>query len=45
MVRRDMFHEHVAAYWIVLAWPWMALAADSVPIVLFAVILFWWYSD
>jgi hypothetical protein len=47
MARRGMlFDEYVLPVdWIMLARPWMGLAADSLPIVLFAGIMFWWYSD
>jgi len=47
MVRRGMlFDKYVLPVdWVMLARPWMGLAADSSPIVLFAGIMFWWYSD
>jgi hypothetical protein len=47
MVRRGMLFDKytLPVYWVMLARPWVGLAADSLPIVLFAGVMFWWYSD
>ncbi len=47
MARRGMLFDRyvLPVQWIMIARPWIALAADSLPIVLFAGIFFWWYSE
>ncbi len=31
--------------WVMIARPWIGLAADALPVVLFAGIFVWWYSE
>jgi len=47
MVRQGILFDKYAlpVHWILIAHPWIRLAADSLPIVLFAGIFVWWYSE
>ncbi len=47
MARRGMLLDRYALpiHWIMIARPWIGLAADALPIMLFAGIFVWWYSE
>ena len=47
MVRRGMLFDKYdfGLHWIMVARPWIGLVADSLPIVMFAAIFVWWYSE
>lgn len=47
MARRGILFDRYAlpVQWIMIARLWIRLAADALPVVLFAGIFVWWYSE